>query len=166
MDEVMADTIDKFAEIYWKNHQFKIDISQMRGKELGEMLPTELKPTIKKYINEPGFFRNLKIMPDCQEVVLELQKKYDVYIVSAAMEFRNSLVDKYDWLKDHFPEISWTNIVFCGIKIIDVHAIIDDRTKNFKDFHGRKILFSSPHNLLIEEHERVDNWKEVAEKFL
>jgi 5'(3')-deoxyribonucleotidase len=51
-------------------------------------------------------------------------------------------------------------------KIVNVDIIIDDRIKNFKDFEGRKLLFSSPHNLLLTDYERVNNWKEVAEKLL
>ncbi len=44
--------------------------------------------------------------------------------------------------------------------------MIDDRTKNFTRFNGRKLLFTSPHNVMLTEYERVNNWKEVAEKLL
>ena len=51
----------------------------------------------------PGFFRNLPVMPDSIEVLGELNKVYEVFIVSAATEFPNSLKDKLDWLLQHFP---------------------------------------------------------------
>jgi 5'(3')-deoxyribonucleotidase len=89
-----------------------------------------------------------------------------VFIVSAATEFPNSLEDKQAWLGDHFPFISWTNIMFCGHKIVNTDIMIDDRTKNFTRFNGRKLLFTSPHNVKLTEYERVNNWKEVAEKLL
>lgn len=166
MDEVIADTIDQFAEIYRKNHDYDLLGRLVDGKEIREVLPQELRPTLSKYINEPGFFRNIRVMPGSQQVVKDLNEKYEVYIVSAAMEFKNSLIDKYEWLAEHFPFISWTHIIFCGHKIVNVDVIIDDRTRNFTDFHGRKLLYSSPHNRLLEGFERVNTWEEVAEKLL
>jgi len=166
MDEVLADTIDKFIEVYRKDHQTEILLEEMNGKEFHQLLPAHLDQSWRSYIDTPGFFRDLKVMPGALEVMPELHKKYDVYIVSAAMEFRNSLVDKLDWLGEHFPYISWKNIIFCGNKIVDVQIMIDDRIRNFANFKGRSLLFSSPHNHLITEFERVNNWYEVADKLL
>jgi len=166
MDEVIADTIDKFIELYKREHDTVIRLDQMDGKEFNELLPEEIKQTLKHYIHQPGFFRDIKVMPGSQEVVKELCDKYDVYIVSAAMEFPNSLIDKHDWLAEHFPFISWKNIIFCGNKIVDVQIMIDDRIRNFAGFKGRPLLYSSPHNLLITEYERVNTWAEVAGKLL
>jgi len=86
MDEVIADTIDKFIELYKREHNIEIRLDEMDGKEFNEMLPEEIKQTLKQYIHQPGFFRDLKVMPGSQEVIKELCEKYDVYIVSAAME--------------------------------------------------------------------------------
>jgi len=168
MDEVIADTIEKFINLYKRNHQLEIVISDMDGKEFSELLPPDMMYTARKYVNEPGFFRDIPVIKDSQQVVKELCEKYDVYIVSAAMEFKNSLIDKYEWLAEHFPFIPWTNIIFCGDKIVKVDIIIDDRIKNFIDFGGRKLLYSSPHNHLInnDDYERVDNWQQIAGKLL
>jgi 5'(3')-deoxyribonucleotidase len=166
MDEVIADTIEKFIILYRQNHQLEISLEAMHGKEFYELLPLELLNTGRKYINEPGFFRDIPVMPGSQQVVKELCEKYDVYIVSAAMEFPNSLIDKYHWLAEHFPFINWTNIVFCGHKIVNVDIFIDDRTRNFAGFNGRTLLYSSPHNLELTAYERVNNWDEVAVKLL
>jgi 5'(3')-deoxyribonucleotidase len=166
MDDVIAHTIDRFADIYRKEHQFELNSTMLHGKEIREVLPPDIRHTLSEYINQPGFFRHISVMPGSQEVVKELTGKYDVYIVSAAMEFKNSLIDKYEWLAEHFPFIPWTHIIFCGHKIVKVDVIIDDRTRNFVDFDGRKLLYSSPHNMLIEGYERVSTWDEVAEKLL
>jgi len=119
MDEVIADTIDKFIELYKLRHDTVIRLDEMDGKEFNEVLPEDIKATLKSYIHEPGFFRDIKVMPGAIEVVKELCDKYDVYIVSAAMEFPNSLIDKYNWLAEHFPFISWKNIIFCATGISD-----------------------------------------------
>ena len=166
MDDVIAHTIDRFADIYKKKHNIDLNSTNLHGKEIREVLPAEIRHTLSQYINEPGFFRHINVMPRSQEIVKELTGIYDVYIVSAAMEFKNSLIDKFEWLAEHFPFIPWTHIIFCGHKIVKVDVIIDDRTRNFTDFDGRKLLYSSPHNMLIEGYERVNTWDEVAEKLL
>jgi 5'(3')-deoxyribonucleotidase len=166
MDEVLADTIEKFVEVYRHDHQVEILLDKMDGQEFHEQLPETLDGSWRKYVNQKGFFRDLKVMPGAAEVVKALHEKYEVYIVSAAMEFPNSLLDKHEWLAEHFPYISWKNIIFCGNKIVDVQIMIDDRIRNFAGFKGRPLLFSSPHNHFITEYERVNTWAEVANKLL
>ena len=166
MDEVIADPLAKFIELYRRDYGIEIGPEIEPGKELYELVPEHINRKWYDYINEKGFFRDLQVMPDSQTVIKELQKLYDVYIVSAAMEFPNSLPDKLEWLKEHFPFIGWQNIMFCGNKIIDADILIDDRIRNFGTFKGRKILYTSPHNLHITEYERVNNWQEVANLLL
>ncbi|WP_285059857.1 5' nucleotidase, NT5C type [Pedobacter ginsengisoli] len=166
MDEVLADPIYKFIQLYNRDYGVPLDLILEPGNEIYQHVPEHAKDKWFDYINEEGFFRDLKPLDGSIEAVKKLQEKYDVYIVSAAMEFRNSLVDKYDWLAEHFPFITWRNIMFCGDKIVDVDVMIDDRAKNFVGFNGRKLLFTSPHNLLLTDYERVNNWQEVLDKLL
>ncbi|RYE30420.1 MAG: 5'(3')-deoxyribonucleotidase [Sphingobacteriaceae bacterium] len=166
MDEVLADVIAKFEALYKKNHPEEALRQQLNGEEFYAILPERIAGDFRKHIYEKGFFRDLEVIKDSQRVVKELDKKYDVFIVSAAMEFRNSLEDKVDWLADHFPFIPWQRTIFCGLKIVNVDIMIDDRSRNFVGFDGRPLLFSSPHNMLITEFERVNTWEEVAAKLL
>jgi 5'(3')-deoxyribonucleotidase len=85
------------------------------------------------------------------------------------MEFPYSLNEKYDWMKENFSFISWHNIVFCGDKsIIKADYMIDDRLKNLKNFEGKAIVFTAPHNLRdeYEPFTRANNWKEVEKLLL
>ncbi|GAB3918363.1 5'-3'-deoxyribonucleotidase [Mucilaginibacter boryungensis] len=166
MDEVLADPVAKFTEIYQREHGYTYTHDQLKNKEFRDVLPTEIGHTLREYINQKGFFRDLNVIPGAIEVVRQLCQKYDVYIVSAAMEFPNSLQDKLEWLGDHFPFIPWTNIIFCGYKIVNVDIMIDDRIRNFIGFEGRKLLFTSHHNISLTEYERVNTWEEVAGKLL
>ena len=166
MDEVLADVIAKFQYLFAKDHP-ELALDELKdGQEFYHILPDSISGDFRKHIYEKGFFRDLEVIADSQRVVKELDKKYDVFIVSAAMEFRNSLEDKVDWLADHFPFIPWQRTIFCGLKIVDVDVMIDDRSRNFVGFGGRPLLFSSPHNKLITEFERVNTWEEVAAKLL
>jgi 5'(3')-deoxyribonucleotidase len=164
MDEVIADPIRKFIQLYNRDFGVPLDLILEPGKEIYQHVPADVNRKWFEYINEKGFFRDLDVIPGSIEAIKKLQQNHDVYIATAAMEFRNSLEDKFDWLQDHFAFIPWTNIIFCGNKVLDVDVLIDDRIKNFSDFKGRPLLFSSPHNLLITDYERVDTWEQVLEK--
>jgi len=166
MDEVLADPIHKFIELYNRDYGIPLDLKLDPGNEIYHHVPEHINNKWFDYINEKGFFRHLPVIEGSVEAVKKLQEQHEVYIVSAAMEFRNSLEDKLDWLNEHFPFISWRNIIFCGDKIVNVDVMIDDRIKNFIGFKGRPLLFTSPHNLLISGYERVDNWQQVLDKLL
>lgn len=166
MDEVIADPLSKFIELYHRDYGVPLDLMIDPGNEIYHHVPEHANRKWFDYINEKGFFRDLKVIEGSVEAIKKLSEQHDVYIVSAAMEFRNSLEDKVDWLAEHFPFIGWKNIVFCGDKIIDADVLIDDRIKNFNHFTGRTLLFSSPHNLLLTGYERVDNWQQVLKKLL
>ncbi|MES2457661.1 MAG: 5'(3')-deoxyribonucleotidase [Bacteroidota bacterium] len=166
MDEVLADPIHKFIQLYNRDYGVPLDLVLDPGNEFYQHVPEHVNNKWYDYINEEGFFRDLPLIPGSVEALKKLQEHHEIYIVSAAMEFRNSLVDKYDWLAEHFPFITWRNILFCGDKIVNVDVMIDDRAKNFVGFEGRKLLFTSPHNLLLTEYERVNNWQEVLDKLL
>jgi 5'(3')-deoxyribonucleotidase len=95
----------------------------------------------------------------------ELNKNYELFIVSAAMEFPQSLPEKLEWLNEHFSFLTWQQIVFCGSKeIVDADIMIDDHFKNLDLFKGTSLLFTQPHNQLKNDsrHKRVDSWKEIA----
>ena len=54
-----------------------------------------------------GFFKDLPVIADSKEVLFELSKKYELFIASAAMEFKYSLLHKHEWMTTHFPFIPW-----------------------------------------------------------
>ena len=91
---------------------------------------------------------------------------FNVYIVSAAMEFPLSLYEKKQWLEEHFPFISWKNIVFCGDKrIIKTDYLIDDHLKNLDHFSGIPLMFTAKHNIHHNHHQRMNNWEEILKYF-
>lgn len=68
------------------------------------------------YPHEKGFFKDLPVIEDSKEIIEALNSRYEVFVVSAAMEFKHSLYDKFEWLDEHFPFISWKRRVFVVIK--------------------------------------------------
>jgi 5'(3')-deoxyribonucleotidase len=163
MDGVLADVYKQFIAYHEKDTGVRLEIEQLKG------LP-EFKafPHGHRHANTRGFFRTVPVVPGSREVLEQLNQQYEIFIVSAAMEFPSSLGDKREWLNEHFPFIHWRQIAFCGSKeIVKADIMIDDHLKNLDKFEGDTFLFSQPHNSGLQtRHRRVDTWEEIAELLL
>jgi 5'-nucleotidase len=160
MDGVIADTETHFVHYYEKESGETVDRKIFLGVPENQALPD--KTAVQRFVHTPGFFRTLPLIPGSVSAVKSLMEKFDVYIVSAAMEFPLSLYEKRQWLEEHFPFISWRNIVFCGDKsIIKADYLIDDHLKNLDNFSGVPLMFHAAHNIKASHHRRMNNWDEI-----
>lgn len=167
MDEVLADTFKAHIDLYNQEFNAELTLADIPQGEVWENVPAAHLQNVKDHVWRDGFFRALPVIADSQEVMLELTKKHEVYIATAATQFPNSLREKSDWLDEHFPFITWEYRIMCGHKfILSGDVLIDDRSYNLKHFKGRGLLFKSPHNALDSGYERVADWQEVAQKLL
>lgn len=163
MDEVIADVYPKFLDLYESKMGIRLAKEDYWGKKIYQINGAD---HLRESIFEKGFFADLPVMPGSQEVVRELTEDFDIFITTAAMEFRHSLEDKYDWLLEHFPFINWKNYVFCGDKsIIGADYMIDDHAFNLHTFRGKGLLFTASHNIHETEFTRVNNWEEIRAFF-
>jgi 5'(3')-deoxyribonucleotidase len=166
MDGVMADTTQQYINYYAQRYGVTIDKEILNGQPETDGFPHD-KAVIRGFLYEPGFFRDKPVIKDSQEVIRALQDKYEVFIVSAAIEFPRSLNEKLLWLEEHYPFISWQNIVFCGSKtIVQAEYMIDDHIKNLQHFKGEALMFTAPHNILETDYKRVNTWEEVSKLLL
>lgn len=164
MDGVLANVLERFFELDAQDFGRRKTLAEIDG--LPEL---EAFANVKQYLRRDGFFRNLPVIPGSQAALEKLNRVYDVYIVSAAVEFPLSLHEKYEWLREHFPFISWQQMVFCGSKqIVRADIMIDDHLKNLDPFPGTTYLFTAPHNSRVqsEKHIRVNNWIEVERRLV
>ncbi len=168
MDEVIADTTLGMVNWYKQQYGGDIDYEKVRsGGSLVKGFPEQHQPMVKQQLYEPGFFRHLPVMADSIEVVAEMNKRYEIFIVSAATEFPNSLKDKYDWLMENFPFLNWRQLVLCGDKkMICGDYMIDDHARHLQYFKGKAYLFTGAHNLDETGYDRLNSWKEAAAVFL
>jgi len=163
MDEVIADVRPKFLDLYEQEFGQRLNREEYWGKKIYQVNGAD---RIRNYLYEKGFFADLPVMPGSQEVLRELQENYEIYITTAAMEFRASLEDKYDWMQRHFPFIHWKQFVFCGDKsVIYADYMIDDHVYNLRVFSGKGLLYTASHNIDEMEFTRVDNWEEIRTFF-
>lgn len=163
MDGVLADTYQKFVDAYNAERGGKLEKVDLLGKKVYEL---EDASHLRDLMYQPGFFRDISVMPDAVEVVRELYDRHDVYIVTTATEFRNSLTDKWDWLEEHFPFIHHSRIVLCGRKEI-VHGdfMLDDKESNLAGFNGTGLLFTALDNHYVTGYHRLNTWLEVRDYF-
>ncbi|WP_264553916.1 5' nucleotidase, NT5C type [Flavobacterium sp. N2038] len=161
MDGVLADIESQLIEHYNKANGTKLTKDSIQG--LSEENAFKDRSLLFEILNKDNFFRTLPVMPDAVESLRELQKNFEIFIVSAATEFPVSLAEKVAWLGEHFPFIKWENIVLCGSKrIINTDYLIDDHCKNLDYCMGKPIMFTAFHNVNQTHHLRVNNWKEAV----
>lgn len=167
MDEVIADPMGAMIEWYRKEHGRDVDYNKMLVGSWIKGFPEEDQAMVFERLKAPGFFRHLPVMKDSVDVLRALNDRYELFIVSAATEFPNSLKDKIDWLTDHFPFITWKQIALCGSKdLVYGDYMIDDHLKNLKGFKGKPYLFTAAHNLGVTGYDRIGSWQEAADIFL
>jgi 5'-nucleotidase len=164
MDGVLADVYHRFFELHEEETGQRKTIDEIIGLREGEAFPG-----LKRWVEMPGFFRTIPVMPDSQRILKTLNDIYDIVVVSMATEFPVCLTDKQLWLMEHFPFISWKQIVFCGNKsLIKADIMIDDHFKNLDNFSGETIMFIQPHNLksINHRHKTVSSWQEIEKLLL
>ena len=72
MDEVLADPIVKFIELYNRDYGTPLDLQITPGNEVFQHLPEDIKHKWFDYINEKGFFRQLPLIEGSVEAVKKL----------------------------------------------------------------------------------------------
>lgn len=161
MDGVLADVYSQYIKMHFEESGQLITLEDTIGKT-----EVEAFPYVAKHINLCGFFRTLPMIIGAREHIKTINENYDLFIVSAAMQFPLSLNEKKLWISENFPFIKWEQIVFCGSKeIINADIMIDDHFKNLDYFTGETLLFTQPHNQLANpgRHRRVDTWDKIGE---
>ncbi len=167
MDEVIADALGEHLMRYNRDFHERLTAEDLRGRWLWDYVPEDRLHVLEGYMHSDDFFANLRVMPHAQRVMERLQERYEVYIATAAMELPTSFTAKFEWLKQHFPFIRPSHIVFCGDKgILRGDYLIDDNPRQLRRFHGEGILYSAPANALVTGFRRVSDWPAVEQLFL
>lgn len=103
----------------------------------------------------PGLFAKMKPMPGAIEAVHELQKHYDLFILSTApWKNPSAWSDKVEWVTKYLDDVFHKRLVITHRKdLCQGDYLIDDRGKNgTSEFSGEWIQFGS---------ERFPDWKSV-----
>ncbi len=167
MDEVMADTLARCLDLYNADFNLELTLDHFHGRPVFEAIDAEHRAHVREYFNREEFFAEIDLMEGSQEVIQDLTARYEVFVVTAAMDVPCSFDAKFHWLQRHFPNIPTSHIVFCGDKsIIAADYLIDDNIRQLTAFRGEGIIFTAPHNVKETRFRRVDSWHDVRAMFL
>jgi 5'-nucleotidase len=163
MDDTLADTLATLLE--WARDRFGVRLTRadLVGRELGDALGPERAAALEALLGEGSCFADPPLIPGAVEVVRELARQNELFVVSAAIPYPGSFIPKLRWMERHFPFIPASHVVFCGDKaIVDADFLVDDRVHKYPRFRGRGILFDAPHNAPVTGYPRARSWAEVA----
>lgn len=164
MDDVLADLIPKWVENVNKGEGENVQVHDIKSYDIDSYFKCGKK--VFDYLTS-DLYRKLKPIKGSQEAVKLLSKKYDIYVVTIGTSYKQSLIPKFEWLEEHFPEIPTSKLMLVGDKKqILGDVMIDDNPKHLSTFKGKKILFDCCHNKASYDYQRVDGWNDVLEVLL
>lgn len=167
IDDTIVDKLGKHILLYNSEFSTQLKKSHTENRKIYESVPEEHVQRVKSYPEDPRFFSDLKPFGNAIETIYLLKEYYEIYIVTAAMEFPTSFDAKYKWLAKNLPFIPPSNFVFCGTKnIIHADYLIDDTPKHLEEFSGVGVLYDAPQNQSCLAYPRVRNWDEVLDLFM
>jgi hypothetical protein len=94
----------------------------------------------------PGVFTCMKPMPGAIDAIHELQKHFDLYILSSALwESYTALSDKMQWIRKYLDDVFLKRVIITHCKnLCKGDYLIDDRGKNgTREFEGEWIRFGN-----------------------
>lgn len=166
MDEVLADSITLVLEQYNKAYSTHLSKQDLFGKTIYDCLPSSHISFIKEQQNRVNFYREVAVIQGAQEGIAILSEKYDIYVVSAALEFPHSLASRCAFIEQNFPELTWRKLIFCANKpLIKADILLDDMTENLVGFGANGFLFTAYHNATLNYPNRLNSWEEVVDRF-
>ena len=167
-DGLYIERINEFLKANYKlEEQTEFKLQKLTGNRINEFF---------EYMEDKSFYDNAPLIDDVYETLELLNKKYELYIVTAYVFTEtpdissNNLKFKYEYLKKKLPFISPKQYIFIENKsLIKSDIAIDDKIDNLENA-DKKILMNAWHNKNIKEEElnergivRVYTWKEILE---
>ena len=166
VDWVMAKLLHKWLEYYNILFDEELTTEDILEWSIVDFVKPEAEEVMLNILNLPDFYRDLAIRSTAAESIKELDKYYEILIVTDYFT-KESFKAKYDWLREHLPFIKRENLVFTGNKsLILADYLIDDGVHNLETFQGVGILYDAPYNREETRFKRVHSWGEITDYFV
>lgn len=167
MDEVLADTAAHQLAWYERDFGPGLTVADLHGKHFHTLVPEAHRARVREHLHHPTFFRDIPLMAGAVDAIRTLGGRFEMFVASAAMEHPVSFTSKYDWLREHFPDIAPSRCVFCGDKsVLGVDYLIDDSPYQLERFRGTPIIFTAPHNVHETRFRRVADWPDAVAQLM
>jgi len=178
-DDTLVQSSKSICELY--SRIFNVPVpdyennTEWNYSKICSLLHTTNRYTVEDLFGMKEFFDQLEFFPHAYEVMKELVKKYEVYIVSIGT--LSNLQYKAEFIKHKLPFIE--NVVLIhnkgskmckkivntpedSIFIDDVISNLDSVSSKYKYIYGDCKPWNTQHN----NYKRLYNWIDVANKFL
>ena len=157
-DDVITDLCSHWISEYNRQYDDNLKIENVTDWDIGSF--TKIGDKMYLLLEQPNFFKNVKIQQDCYDVLKWADTIFDIQIISATSP--RTYFDKVEWLKVNLPFIPSVNYNCVHNKYIVNSTIkIDDKADNLKYSTGKTILYTKPWNQDITHFNRADNWQEI-----
>lgn len=180
MDEVIV--VGNFSN-YLIEFLGKVDFEKLHSQYRQDLIKGR-EDEFRKIYKYQNLYKNNKNdyvepLPNCVEVIKELNEKYEVFIVTTyiwkedVIDAATNLKNKFEYLHYWFPFIDINNFIFITDKTKIKYDIgIDDRVLNLENC-DKKLLFTEFRNKKLTEEElknkgiiRVNNWLDVKKELM
>ena len=115
---------------------------------------------------QPGFFRNLPVIAGSVEALRLLSERYNVFICTSPLwRYENCVLEKFQWLEQHFGFILTTKVVLTRDKtMVRGDVLVDDKPniKGCMSPQWKQVVFSQLYNRQETSKFRIEGWKEVG----
>ncbi len=186
MKSVMIDLDETICSPAYLKEVNKYLKSNYKYEEIDTYFVEDIIPEDKREQFLDYFYKNVnvydhaEIFPRAIEVIENLSKHYEIYIVSAFVDKRRVFESgimaqyKYHWILKNLPFIDPKKIIFTGSKhkvLCDIK--IDDKVSNLKGYGETKLLLDHMHNRKYSFEElnslgikRVQDWNQIEAELL
>ena len=180
MDEVIV--IGRFSE-FLVEFLGKVDFNQLHSQYRQDLIKGR-EEEFKQIYQYKNLYKNdngdyIEPLPNCVEVIQDLNKKYDVYIATTyiwkenVIDVSTNLKNKFEYIHYWLPFVDTNNFIFITDKTKIKYDIgIDDRITNLENCN-KKLLFTEFRNKKLTNEEleekcviRVNNWLDVKKELL
>jgi 5'-nucleotidase len=172
MDDVLCNLVQPWMSILEQRFKIKIDFEDLNGWNLGEILPAKYpvltSSRVYAPLDEPGFFRNLPIMPGVKAVLEEMKHMgwRPVIVTSLPIVKHNPgqvIQEKCEWIEENLSGlIEPRNVVITYKKfLVRGDALVDDAPHNLEQFPGHTVAVNKPWNKEVKVTARIDHFREL-----
>lgn len=180
MDEVIV--VGRFSN-FLVDFLGKVDFNQLHSQNRQDLIKGK-EEEFKKIYKYKNLYKDdngnyIEPLPNCVEVIKELNEKYDIYIATAyiwkedVIDAATNLKNKFEYLHYWLPFVDTNNFIFMTDKSKIRYDIgIDDRVSNLKSC-DKKLLFTEFRNEKLTDKEleekrviRVNDWLDVKKELL
>jgi 5'-nucleotidase len=165
VDGVVADLYSVWFGLYNEDYDDDLTHARVTSWNVHNFVKPECGQKMYAYLDRPTIYDAVEPISGALEAVRRLRDfGHRVVFVTAAVPM--SAGHKYQWLMKHgfLGECQRSDYVEAEDKsLIRADALVDDAPHNLRNFVGRGILISLPHNASAIAYERADSLSAAAD---